>query len=182
MSSLLPRCFFSLGIVAVAALSSAPALASLSFPPVIQSELGLVKAPDCTLCHRTDAGGFGTVTRPFGRTMMSQLGLTAANTAALRSALSGADAAKFDSDDDGVSDIDELRMGTDPNVGTSGVEAAPEVPLPQTGCALRANPSESPWSATAALVVVVAGLALQSRRSGRATRTSRIRNRLRIRA
>jgi hypothetical protein len=161
---------------------SAPALASLSFPPAIQSELSLGKAPDCTLCHRSDAGGFGTVTRPFGRTMMTQFGLTAANVAALRSALAGSDAAKFDSDGDGTSDIDELRRGTDPNVGTSGVETGPNVPLPQTGCALNSSLPSSPWSAGAALVVALVGCALQRRRARRATRTSRIRNRLRIRA
>jgi len=179
MSSLMPRWWFSLGVVLGAMLSSpAPALA---FPLAIQSELSLVKAPDCTLCHRNDLGGIGTVTRPFGRTMMTQFGLMGANVAALRSALAGSDAAKLDSDGDGASDIDELRKGTDPNVGSSGMEAAPNVPLPRTGCALNASLPSSPLSAGAAFIVVVIGVSLQRRRSARATRTSRIRNCLRIR-
>lgn len=176
------RWLFSLGVIATAMLSnSAPALASVSFPPVIQSELSLARAPECTLCHRTEVGGFGTVTRPFGRTMMTQFGLMGANVAALRSALSGSEAAKLDSDGDGAADIDELRAGTDPNVGVSGVETGPDVPLPQTGCAMTACPPSSPWSVGAALAVVVVGLSLQRRRAC-ATRTSRIRNRLRIRS
>ena len=179
----MPRCLFSLAVITAAILTrSAPALASLSFPPAIQSELSLAKPPECTLCHRNDAGGFGTVTRPFGRTMMTQFGLTAANVAALRSALAGSDAAKLDSDGDGSSDIDELREGTDPNVGVSGVETGPNVPLPQTGCAVNSSLPSSPLGAGAALVVAVIGLSLQRRRSARATRTSRIRNRPRIRA
>jgi len=183
MSSVTTRWLLSLSVTATVILSSSgPALASVSFPPLIQSQLSLAKAPDCTLCHRNDEGGFGTVTRPFGRTMMTQFGLMGANVAALRSALSGSDAAKLDSDGDGTSDIDELRMGTDPNVGVSGVETAPDVPLPQTGCTVNASLPSSPLSAGAALAVVLLGLSLRHRRSGRATRTSRIRNRRRIRA
>jgi len=173
------RWLVSLSVAAaLAVFGSAPALASITFPPVIQSELSLAKAPECTLCHKSDVGGVGTVIRPFGRTMMTQFGLSSGNLGALRAGLSGADSAQLDSDGDGISDIDELRMGSDPNVGASGVEAAPEVPLPQTGCALGAH---SPASDVAALSVVLLGLALMRRSTARATRTSRIRNRLRIR-
>lgn len=165
-----------LGAVVISTLlCSATAFASVTFPPVIQSELSLASAPDCTLCHRNDLGGVGTVVRPFGRTMMSQFGLMSGNVAALRAGLAGSEAAKLDSDGDGTSDIDELRMGSDPNVGVSGMEAAPEVPLPQTGCALGGY---SPSGGGAALTVVLVGLALRRRSWARATRSSRIRNRI----
>ena len=178
------RCrLVSLYVAASMLSSSAPAFASLSFPPVIQNQLALAKAPDCTLCHRSDAGGVGTVIRPFGRTMMTQFGLQSANLASLRAALSGSEAAQFDSDGDGTSDIEELRMGSDPNVGVSGVEAAPEVPLPQTGCALGArSPGPSPAGGVAALAVGLLGLALMRRGSRHATRSSRVRNRARMAA
>jgi len=185
MSSVILRKLLLLAATAaVSLLGSAPAFASVAFPLVLQSELKLASAPACTLCHRNDQGGVGTVIRPFGRTMMTQFGLSSGNVAALRAAISGSDAAKLDSDGDGVSDIDELRMGTDPNVGVSGMESGPDVPLPQTGCAVNPSLPRSPASGVAALSVVIVGLSLQyrHRRSRRATRTSRIRNRLRIRA
>lgn len=117
---------------------SVPALASPAYPPFIQAQLGLAQAPPCTLCHRDDAGGAGTVVRPFGRTMIGHFQLSGgSNTAALSAALAGDDGEHLDSDNDGIPDIDELRAGSDPNVGVSGVEATPDVPLPETGCALR---------------------------------------------
>jgi hypothetical protein len=125
-----------------ATLAAAPAWASPIYPATIQAQLGLAQAPDCTLCHRDDAGGDGTVIRPFGRTMMSHFGLTGgSNIAALKAAIEGDDAEHIDSDGDGVPDIDELRAGTNPNVGLSGVEAAPDVALPETGCAFAARSS-----------------------------------------
>ncbi len=118
-------------------LLSAPAFGSPTYPPTIQSDLQLAQMPDCTLCHRDDLGGAGTVIRPFGRTLMDRFQLTGNNNVALlKAALAGDDAQNLDSDGDGVTDIDELRMETNPNVGLSGVEAGPDVPLPETGCAL----------------------------------------------
>jgi hypothetical protein len=120
----------------VVSLHALPAFASPVYPITIQTQLGLAKAPDCTLCHHDDNGGAGTVVRPFGRTMTGRFGLVGgSNIAALKSALEGDDAEHVDSDGDGVPDIDELRAGTDPNVGVSGVESS-DVPLPETGCSL----------------------------------------------
>jgi hypothetical protein len=139
------------------------AFASPTYPPTIQAQLGLAQAPDCTLCHRDDVGGIGTVVRPFGRTMVEHFGLTGgSNIAALRAALEGDDAEHLDSDGDGIADIDELRAGTNPNVGASGVEAAPDVPLPETGCAF-VQPSAT--GGTALLVLVGMALVLARRRT-----------------
>lgn len=123
---------------------SAHAAASASYPLVIKAKYGLAAAPECTLCHRDTVGGLGTVTRPFGLALISRYQLGPANVGSLEAALAGDEAEHLDSDSDGVPDIDELRAGTNPNVGSSGMEAAPDVPLPQTGCALAArSPSES---------------------------------------
>ena len=147
-------------------LLSASAFASPTYPPTIQSDLGLAQAPDCTLCHRDQLGGAGTVVRPFGRTLIDHFQLTGNNNVALlKAALAGDDAQNLDSDGDGVTDIDELRMGTNPNVGVSGVEAGPDVPLPETGCALAVR---SPVSDLSVLLVMCVGLGFFARRSRRA--------------
>ncbi len=147
----------------LALLAPSAAFASPTYPPTIQAQLGLAQAPDCTLCHRDDVGGIGTVVRPFGRTMVERFGLTGGSTtAALRAALEGDDAEHVDSDGDGIADIDELRAGTNPNVGASGVEVAPDVPLPETGCAFA---GASATGGTALLMLVGVGLVLARRRT-----------------
>jgi hypothetical protein len=156
-------------VVASAMLAVVPALASPTYPPTIQSELMLEHMPDCTLCHRDDNGGLGTVIRPFGRTMLNHFQLTGNNNVnLLKEAIEGDDAEHLDSDGDGVPDIDELRMGTDPNVGASGVEAPLDVPLPETGCAFAARPLGRGGEALALLFV---GLILFRRRSRAFTRS-----------
>jgi hypothetical protein len=148
------------GVAALLAVVSS--WASPTYPPTIQSELMLEHMPDCTLCHRDDLGGVGTVIRPFGRTMLNHFMLTGGNNVnLLKAALQGDDAEHLDSDGDGVPDIDELRMGTDPNVGLSGVEEPLDVELPQTGCALGARGQSD--GRTAALLFV--GLVIFRRRS-----------------
>src|SRR4051794_36315652 len=46
--------------------------ASSTYPAEIRAHLGLNYTPDCTLCHSTPSGGFGTVTTPFGVSMRSR--------------------------------------------------------------------------------------------------------------
>ena len=165
--SIIPRLhFIALTPALVLFLQAASASASPTYPPTIQAQLELTAAPDCTLCHRDDAGGTGTVIRPFGRTMIDHFGLTGgSNIVALKAALEGDDAEHLDSDGDGVPDIEELRVGTNPNVGASGVEAASDAPLPETGCAFTARPParEAPFST--ALVGLALALARRRRRA-----------------
>ena len=166
----LARIFLSIAVF-LAASRGAPAFASASFPPAIQAELGLSSAPACTLCHRNDVGGIGTVVTPFGRTMMNRLGVAAANVGSLKAGLAADEAQHLDSDADGIGDIEELQMGTDPNVGASGEVAGLDVPLPETGCAFAAR---SQLSGVGALVFVGLGLILARRRSRRMRSVLRI--------
>lgn len=118
-----------------AALIALPAAASATFPPELKSKLNLAVIPDCTICHTSLIGGLGTVTNPFGQAMMAA-GLGAANTAAIKPAADKLVADKTDSDGDGVGDIDELKAGTDPNVGGT----KPGTTGPTFGCGGTAAP------------------------------------------
>lgn len=108
------------------ALVSAPAFATSIYPDGIKSHLGLSAivvpaAPHCTLCHTNGSAGGPTVNTPFGTSMRQAGGLVGGgNTTKLNAALDALATAKTDSDGDGVSDIDELKAGTDPNVSNGG--------------------------------------------------------------
>jgi hypothetical protein len=100
----------------------------------------LATTPDCTLCHANDLGGKGTISTYFGRTLLREGAEGNDDEGALKAALGAMDRQHVDSDGDGVPDIDELQMGTDPNDGPGPSNA---LPTPQTGCALRAPNRDS---------------------------------------
>lgn len=161
----------ALGVVPYLLLAPALALASTSYPPEIEEHYGISSLPvpgqGCTLCHSNDVGGVGTIRTPYGRAMLNRYGVGGANLPSLRSGLDQADAAGQDSDGDGISDADELLEGTDPNLvpSTPGMPEVPpssvdDVPLPQTGCSLRAAPGDT----ASALAALVAMLLVVSRR------------------
>lgn len=103
----------SIPILALASMSS---LASSNYPGEMSSHLGgETPVPSCTVCHASNAGGFGTVTKAHGISLV-EAGLTAGNIASLQAALDALESDGTDSDGGGVADIAELRAGTDPNV------------------------------------------------------------------
>jgi MYXO-CTERM domain-containing protein len=104
------------------------AAANPKYPAIVYNELGLDVAPACTLCHRDNLGGLGTVEKPFGLELMDR-GLTATNGAdELPGLLDDMETDEVDSDGDGVGDIAELKDGTDPNVAGSTLSP------PKYGC------------------------------------------------
>jgi uncharacterized protein (TIGR03382 family) len=127
-------------------------LATPEFPAVIQQQLGLTQPPPCTVCHATDAGGPGTVVKPFGKYLVSR-GLVPFDDDSLRNALL-ADIGEHHSSGGGLTDIDALKAGQDPN-GTQG-----SGPVPAYGCST-AGPTAS------LLTLLVAGTWLMLRRRGR---------------
>lgn len=105
-------------------LVSAQALATPSFPAEIVKDLAITcrppqpagpdpDAPDCTLCHSSSTGG-KPPTQPFGISLV-KFGLVPNDTASLQTALRAMDAAKTDSNNNGISDIDELKACKNPN-------------------------------------------------------------------
>jgi hypothetical protein len=97
-------------------------LATPNFPGGIQQQLGLAQPPPCTICHATNAGGPGTVVKPFGIYLQSR-GLVPFDDASLRNALM-ADIAERHSSSGGLTDVDALRAGLDPN-GVQGTNLMP---------------------------------------------------------
>src|SRR5262249_60151873 len=108
--------------------AGAPAHGPSIYPPEVRAPLSLPDTPACTLGHETESGGFGTVTKPFGKSMQAR-GLVAQNLGSLDTALDALAAEHTDSDHDGVGDIDELKAGSDPNVAGGG-----SVTPPTYGC------------------------------------------------
>jgi len=118
------------------ALAASPAFASDTYPPYIANKYGIDPIPEqCSLCHTGGITGKGTVNTPFGKTARAH-GLTDSNEMLLGTVLDAMDAEHTDSDGDGVSDIDELKAGTDPNL--SGDEQP--VPTLRFGCGAQVMP------------------------------------------
>ena len=101
-------------------------LATPNFPGVIQRQLGLAAPPQCTICHATDAGGVGTAVKPFGIYLRSR-GLRSFDESSLQNALLADIAEHHSSNASGISDIDALKAGEDPNApgGAGGLALAP---------------------------------------------------------
>jgi len=106
------------------------ARATPDFPAAIARDLQLSAPPACTICHTTNAGGSGTVVKPFGKYLVSR-GLAPFDESSLAGALAAAAGERHDTDGDGVLDVDALKQGLDPN-GTSS--HGPSLEDPTFGC------------------------------------------------
>ena len=131
------------------------AAANTPYPGIVYNELGLDVAPQCTLCHRDNQGGLGTVEKPFGLELMSR-GLTGTNgddvLPGILDDMANEDPPS-DVDGDGVGDIEELQDGTDPNVAGSTLSP------PKYGCLNTASGT----APTALLALMALGLARRRR-------------------
>jgi hypothetical protein len=104
----------SIALAVAASAVSSYGQAKNQFPSEIRKDIpGMTRQPQCNLCHLDDKTGGGTVVTPFGWSMKAR-GLTGStNTVAPAIAQMIKDG--VDSDGDGVTDIEELKNGTDPN-------------------------------------------------------------------
>jgi len=154
-------------------LLGATAFASSNFPPAVRTSLGLSYEPECSLCHFNGVTGVGTVTTLFGKSMRAR-GLTASSASSLSNALARMATDKVDSDHDGVTDLDELKAGTDPNVARTGTPDAgsgpPGLPPPSYGCS--AVPAGEALLLTWGVALLAAGLARRRAPGAAAARRS----------
>lgn len=122
--------------------------------------------PQCTLCHRDANGGRGTVVTPFGFTMMDQ-GLRGKNPGRVPIALEDVRQGQYDSDGDGVGDVQELQAGASPNQPGDGLLCV------QYGCgASIVSEPKSHWALGLGFACLL-GLALRRFRLGLKRRNGR---------
>jgi len=121
--------------------------ASPDYPDAIANSLGVAFTYDCALCHSLPKCGCATVVTPFGLSLMA-FGAKGNDVRSLFAALDTSRAREWDSDGDGLSDVSELILGSNPN--TPAFDSAS--PTPRHGCSLRSfGSSRAPVSAAAAL-------------------------------
>jgi len=155
---------FPIVAAVLSAMLVAPAAsATRSFPNDLRTELHLSYAPPCALCHELGMTGIGTVTTPFGESMRLR-GLRAGDSASLSEALGRMRRDNVDSDGDGVTDLDELAHGTDPN--RYGFVSIFDQQEPSYGCTASAGRSSTGALAAIALSAFLL-LALRRRKSHR---------------
>lgn len=148
--------------------SSAPRSsgASPDYPGRIQQELDMPCAPSCTICHRDNRGGLGTVSQPFGKAMMAA-GLRFFAPQTINPALAELEAQHTDSDGDGQGDVLELSAGRDPNgdLDLCGL-------TPRFGCGAQIAP-HAPDSGLGLLAAILTGVALGVAAQRSRSRTNR---------
>lgn len=146
-----------------------------TFPTLIQSDLNMPCTPSCTICHRDNLGGFGTVVEPFGKSMQAD-GLSFVE-ASLAPTLNKLEQAGTDSDGDGIPDITELRAGEDPNGSLDLCSQAALAPRYGCGAHIAPRPSQDSGALLGALLtslVLGAGLHRNAQRArARALRVER---------
>jgi hypothetical protein len=110
------------------------AVASPTFPEVVQQTLHLPTRPDCTLCHGLGQTGYRTVTTTFGSTMLD-FGAIAGDNASIQAALIQLQATQSPLVADLIAGRDPNRQAGDPRYGC-GSNAAPSGPSLALGLAL----------------------------------------------
>ena len=120
------------GVLTFALSLAGVADACMCYPPELQTILGLSSPPQCTICHATLAGGYGTLTRNFGPYIKS-VGAEGVSTSSLDSAMTTDEQQMHVSNDAGITDIAALMAGEDPNDPLSATGSSGP-PQPAFGC------------------------------------------------
>ncbi len=166
-------------VVALFAVLCAPsANANPAFPAELQTILHMPCVPQCTVCHRDNLGGLGTlkfITNKAGMTMQNGFGrnlqskgmvLDGNDPNSLAPAIMIAMMTPFDSDGDGTTDFVELMNGDDPNDFNPGARVCGGAAAgPEYGCGRIAKPGPvDDVGVVAAAAVALVGVSALRRR------------------
>jgi hypothetical protein len=124
------------------------ARASEVYPDVIRASVSTSQPLPCTLCHAVTDGATVTIDTLWGQNMLD-FGMNGSDPVSLQRALRRNAARGWDSDGDGVPDIEELVFGTDPS--TRALDSGP--PL-EHGCTVGRRASK--WELTIVLFALIA--------------------------
>lgn len=148
---------------------AAPAAASGNYPLTLQSYLRLATAPvgSCSLCHTGGITGSRTVGTLFGRAISTRGASGNGNTTSLRTALAAMTRDAVDSDGDGLKDLDEVKVGRNPNVvdttpdgGVDGGSGGADGGTPDGGTGGEELPGALTYGCGASVAPELASLAL----------------------
>jgi hypothetical protein len=156
-------------VLAVAVATPIAARATPDFPAAMARDLQLPASPPCTVCHATNAGGAGTVVKPFGKYLLSR-GLAPFDEGSLAGALAAAAGERHDTDGDRILDVDALKQGLDPN-GDSTAPAGLEDP--SFGCSSTGRGGAESTVLLALVVALRLAAAGMCRRRGEERRETR---------
>jgi hypothetical protein len=145
-------------------LSPSVAFAAPSLPNEILKHLDAQQckiwdSQGCTICHMTNGGDCGTVTKPFGMWLHARgLSCPQPNPALLDQLLDEADSEKLDTNCDGVADVDQLRTCQWEELATvqNTCDAGPSTPLAPDvtyGCAQSGHTTKDGIAGTCAVVL-----------------------------
>lgn len=161
---------FVAAVGGVICLAASPAYATPEFPAVVKAELELDFTPACNMCH-VGKPGPGTVTSAFG-TAMRERGLVPFDEETLEAALAKVGEDAVDSDANGVTDIDQIKAGLNPNDATKPLKktttsttTSTEEPDdgPRTGCGAHVAPRPHGRDVAFPAVALALGMALVAR-------------------
>jgi len=149
--ALLVSLFVALGFAGRAA-------ASPSYSDLVERHFDMECAPSCLLCHTEPNGGFATANTRLGITLRRQFDAECCDHELLSSILDELTMAATDSDGDGTSDADELRVFRDPNVLDSAdmpTALTCQPPAASGGCtaALQPGAPRALWSCLGLLLL-----------------------------
>lgn len=123
------RCSVILVPAAVLLLCAFGAHARSEYPEVVRTSYALAAPPDCSLCH-IGPQAESTAATPFAQALKAR-GVGGGDTSKLTTVLQAIANDRVDSDNDSVSDADEIKAGTNPNVGNA---TATTPSAPTFGC------------------------------------------------